>query len=181
MARSRFAFAVLPLGFVVASACGSSSSDSDTSSDAGGSDGKNVPADAKPNDAALDVSTQDAADAANPLKDSSPDAQPSGECAGTTSYGACEQCCANKHVQGGAVYYIAYVDCYCKPTNCASPCSDSLCSSNIPAAPTVACKQCLKSKEASCASSIKTACEADANCYAFDSCIGYSGCFSKPE
>src|SRR5688572_1682517 len=81
-------------------------------------------------------------------KDSGAQEAPKGACAGETSQQACIECCAAKHEDGSAVYFVALIDCVCEPSNCASECALTMCDPNNPQNPDAACNTCMAAKNA---------------------------------
>jgi hypothetical protein len=104
---------------------------------------------------------------------------PAGPCAGETTANACSQCCGSLHQDGAATYIGAVMACMCQDSTCNAACEPTLCNADNPRDPDGACNACIQSKAGSCATDIKTACTADADCVAFDQCIAESGCLSK--
>lgn len=167
-------FVSIPV-LVVASvvACSSSSpSDSpplvDASAETGATDAS---ADAPPStsDAAVDASTRDAI---------APDAS-TGECSDKPKQAACTSCCVNAHMDGAGAYLFAVSQCVCVDTRCQRECGTTFCAAE-PKDPDAACNACITANTGPCTAQIKALCTADPDCVAFDTCMGESGCTTKP-
>jgi hypothetical protein len=177
MNTSRIAFTwrgLLPFALILvasASACTS-----------GSNGGSTITEDTKPTETVPDASAPDATDStapAPPKKDAAPPPPPPGECSSETTQTACVTCCSNKHEDGAAVYFVALIDCMCTVENCAKDCEATLCDPDNPQNADAACQGCVQAKNSKCATIIKTTCQNDADCTAFDACIGKSDCPGK--
>ena len=147
-----------------------------------GSKGADPAQEKSPTDATPDASVPPPPDAAKPTtpkKDAAPADPPAGECASEATQTSCITCCSNKHADGSGTYFVALIDCMCLPDNCARDCEKTLCNATSPQNADTACQACVQSKNAKCATPIKSACQADPDCLAFDACIGASDCASK--
>jgi len=141
-----------------------------------------TPADAgtgTPADAALDATTPP--EAAPPATDAAVAQPPPGECAAETAQSACITCCTNAHMDGSTVYFVALIDCMCLTDNCARECATTLCDPMNPTNADATCNTCIQAKNSACTPSIKMTCTADADCTAFDACIGKSDCAGKTK
>jgi len=172
MNTSRVALCLLPLALtlVASSACSSSSR------------GAAIDEEKAPTGEAPDAGAPDGADATTsttPKKDAAPVDPPAGECVAEKTQTSCITCCSTKHEDGSGTYFVALIDCMCLPDNCARDCEKTLCDANNPQNADSACQACVQAKNAKCATPIKTACQADPDCLAFDACIGASDCASK--
>lgn len=158
------------LSLVVSSGCSSSSK------------GTAVVEETTPTDQAPDASASSVPDATTstpPKKDAAPIEPPEGECAAETTQTSCLTCCSSKHEDGSGTYFIALIDCMCLPDNCARDCEKTLCDADNPQNADSTCQACVQAKNTKCATPIKTACQADPDCLAFDACIGASNCAAK--
>jgi len=114
-----------------------------------------------------------------PKKDAGSSEPPPGECSSEASQTSCVTCCSNKHEDGAAVYFVALIDCMCLEANCAKECKTTLCDPENPKNADADCQTCVQQKNGACASTIKTTCTGDADCVAFDACVGQSDCTGK--
>lgn len=147
-----------------------------------GSTGTGVVEETTPTDKAPDASRSsesDAMPATPPKKDAGPVEPPAGECVAEKTQTSCITCCSSKHEDGSGTYFVALIDCMCLPDNCARDCEKTLCDANNPQNADSACQACVQAKNTKCATPIKTACQADPDCLAFDGCIGASDCAAK--
>ncbi len=169
MKKSVFALFALPLG--LAAACSSSApadpppAGVDASADVtaplpdAGKGGDAAPAaDGGPGDAAVDASV--------------------GECGSHPGRAACSECCVTKYTDGAGAYLFFVNECMCVKERCADACATNFCSPDLKD-PDVACNNCLSTKNSECAPLVGSQCTADADCAAFDKCMGESGCLKK--
>ena len=101
------------------------------------------------------------------------------ECGGEATQTACVTCCSNKHMDGAGTYFVALIDCMCVADKCAKDCAKTLCDPNNPQNADATCQGCVQAKTSACAPTVKTTCQADADCVAFDACVGKSDCGGK--
>ena len=120
-------------------------------------------------DASMDVSAVDAPGA---------DAR-AGECSDKPKQAACTSCCVNGHMDGAGAYLFAVSECVCVDTRCQRECGDTFCAAE-PKDPDAACNACITANTGPCTAQIKASCTADPDCVAFDTCMGESGCTTKP-
>lgn len=123
--------------------------------------------------------TKDAGKKAPPPEDEDP-APAAGQCASEATFDTCLDCCVAAHPTGSDTFYGTYIDCLCLPANCATDCGLSLCDPFAPSAPDALCDACISAASASCQAPVATACSADPDCIAFDTCVGDSDCANKP-
>lgn len=115
-----------------------------------------------------------------PKKDAAPvDPPPAGECSSEATQTSCITCCSNKHQDGSGVYFVALIDCMCLADNCAKDCAKTLCDPSNPQNADATCQSCVQAKNSACAPTVMSTCQADADCVAFDACIGKSNCSDK--
>ena len=114
-----------------------------------------------------------------PTKDASAAETSTGECSGEATQSACISCCSKAHQDGAGAYRVATIDCMCLAAKCEKDCGATLCNANNPKAPDAACTTCVNGKNGACSQSIKSACTADPDCVAFDTCVGESSCAAK--
>lgn len=135
---------------------------------------------APPVEAAAPDAAADAATVVDPPKKDAAVTPPPpvGECAAETMQTACVTCCSNKHESGAAVYFTALIDCMCLAANCAKECAPTICDPALKN-PDAACNACMSGKNAACNASVSAACAPDADCVAFNACVGDSGCQGK--
>lgn len=173
MKPSRLAVSFVPVALtlaLVSSACSSGSKGSGTAQET-------IPTETQPE--AGGPKEPDASTAAPPKKDAAPVEPPAGECTAEPTQTKCVTCCSSKHEDGAGTYFVALIDCMCLADNCARDCEKTLCDPNNPQNADTACQACVQSKNSKCATPIKSACQADPDCLAFDACIGASSCLSK--
>ena len=159
---------------VVASACSSSVKGADATMESMPTAPEDAATPHTPDTAAHDS----AAPVTPPKKDAAPPADP-GECSSEATQTACVTCCSNKHMDGSGVYFVALIDCMCMADNCAKDCAKTLCDPSNPQNADATCQSCVQAKNSACAPTVMSTCQADADCVAFDACIGKSNCSDK--
>ena len=85
------------------------------------------------------------------------------------------------HEDGATTYIGAVMACMCTADNCQSQCEKTLCNDANPTNADSECNACITAHQSACASDIKSACTADAQCVAFDTCVGDSDCLGKTK
>jgi hypothetical protein len=117
----------------------------------------------------------DTSESATTTTTSSPSPASKGACSSKTSAQSCLDCCSAKAPGAIDVYAIAFASCLCEaPGACAEACAATLCSG---AKPDAACSSCMQT--ARCEDPALTACEKDATCAPFLSCVTASDCATK--
>lgn len=159
-------------GFV---AC-SSTTVTTSASDAGASDAASTDATAQ-DSAALPGSDSGLPDAR--ADSPSGDAAASGECGFHPKQTACTNCCVAAHSDGAGAYLFAVANCMCVDARCQRECAATFCA-DTPKDPDATCNACISAKTGECSAQIAAECSADADCVAFDRCMGESGCLGKP-
>jgi hypothetical protein len=102
-----------------------------------------------------------------------------GACGGEATYDACITCCEQAHPNGASTYIGSLVTCLCKPANCGTSCSTTLCAAT-PTNPDATCNTCANSKSANCGTDVQSACSADPDCVDFAQCLQTAACDQKP-
>jgi hypothetical protein len=106
------------------------------------------------------------------------DAGTTATCTATTTGQACGDCCYAQH-PGANVGDDAFGSCVCQtPGTCATQCAATFCAGK-PTAQGDACETCLQGAT-QCEQTATTACNANPDCTAFNTCFQTAGCASKP-
>jgi hypothetical protein len=82
-------------------------------------------------------------------------------------------------MDGAGAYLFAVSECVCVDARCQRECGDTFCAAE-PKDPDSACNACITANTGPCTAQIKASCTADPDCVAFDTCMGESGCTTKP-
>lgn len=98
-----------------------------------------------------------------------------------TTDDACYTCCANNHASGADIWNNAFFACICDGNGtqglCQTQCANTDCSSSGDAGypdagdPCDICETNATNADGGCAPSIDTACNASADCVAFNNCV----------
>jgi hypothetical protein len=100
------------------------------------------------------------------------------DCAAKTTADECGQCCDQAHNNGADVGDKVYMDCMCNsPGACKTECANSLCAGSEPQQGD-ACDTCL-GNDTACGQKADDACNASADCKAFEACMNTAGCDQK--
>lgn len=106
------------------------------------------------------------------------DAGTTATCTATTTGQACGDCCYTQH-PGANVGDDAFGSCVCQtPGTCATQCAATFCAGKATAQGD-ACETCLQGAT-QCEQTATTACNANADCAAFNACFQTAGCAAKP-
>lgn len=169
-------FVSIPVLLTASIAACSSSSPSDAQTALDGS------AETGAGDASLEGSTLGEPDAAS-VDGSAGDARgpdaSAGECGDKPKQAACTSCCVNAHMDGAGAYLFAVSECVCVDARCQRECGATFCAAE-PKDPDAACNACITANTGPCTAQIKASCTAEPDCVAFDTCMGESGCTTKP-
>ena len=91
---------------------------------------------------------------------------------------ACYTCCANNHATGANIWDNAFFGCICGAQGlCQTQCANTDCSSSNDAGypeagdPCDICETNVTGADGGCSPSINSACNASADCVAFDNCV----------